>query len=149
MLSVSVPGMLNIKLGSPPHLTVPFGLVQFSPLSTGSACMAYVSGSLPVPLLQDPLQGPDTSHVALHATGLHGFQLVQGSTLLRRSPCLAGHSVPFLAAGVVMTYLQGAAQNKCSNNVSSCVVCRCQRPQGSPCHRPCTEHNLMHERICL
>jgi hypothetical protein len=45
------------------------------------------------------------THVALQATGLQALKLVQGESA-RVSPFLAGHSVPFLAAGVEMTYLQ-------------------------------------------
>ncbi len=65
--------------------------------------MKYVSGIFPVPLLQDALHGPDTTQVALQATGRHGLLLVQG--VMRVSPFLAGQSVPFLAAGVVTAYL--------------------------------------------
>lgn len=85
------------------HLWVAFALVQAAPPSTGRARMKYVSGSLPVPLLHDPLHGPDASQVALQATGLQGFPLMH--VPMRVSPCIAGHSVPFLAAGVVITYL--------------------------------------------
>jgi hypothetical protein len=60
---------------------------------------------VPVPLLQAPLHGPAGTQVALHATGRQGFLLVH-SVVIRVSPALAGQAVPFLAAGVVMTYLQ-------------------------------------------
>lgn len=64
----------------------------------------YSSGSVPV-LLQAALQGPVGTQLALHATGTQSLLLVH-SLIKRVSPCLAGHSVPFLAAGVVIMYLR-------------------------------------------
>jgi hypothetical protein len=51
------------------------------------------------------------TQLALHALGTHILSLVH-SPMKRLSPCLAGHSVPFLAAGVVMTYLRRVAQTQ-------------------------------------
>jgi hypothetical protein len=102
---VACMSMWHLQRQTCTHLLVPLGWEQLAPLSTGGAYMTYVSSFVPVPLLHAPLQGPVVSHVALQATGLHALVLVQGVTN-RVSLLLARQFVPFLAAGVVIIYLQ-------------------------------------------
>jgi hypothetical protein len=96
------------------HLIVLFGCVQFAPLSTGSAWITYLSGTVPVPLLHSPLHCPAVTQVALQATGLHGFLLLH-AVIKRVSPTSASQAVPFRSAGVVMTYLQHTRNRDESN----------------------------------